>query len=515
VLTNATQLAYITIMNRIVKELMTRSRKDFSPEAYLAAPVGSDGVISYTSPNSYALKDGLSEAERSQTFVICDIAEDREGDIVDPRGCLPYLSEYSRNSIICYEHDATLGAIGLSKSPAGVLSLDIQPTKIIAKCYYHCRPFRGENLSAECWELARAGVLLGASIGFLPIESERVGYGKGLRFTKWRLTEWSNTFLPVHQATLQEDVLRNSLSRGKIKSIQLRQRIESILPPAKVWSPGAEIKSMSSKKLKTGAIEFDASIFSPEQAEAYLRTYGHKSFAGKTELPGVLVFSRPDISLIPGSRKSLGNGVAALMGVKKAMNDDEDEDKDDYTENPDAEADAAETHDEPDGDETATGDEPETPETDEAETETEATADAGVSEETAAQARDLVNVIVHFESLLEALPGMAQHPELSDKYAKIQADAESLVADLNEAFKEKFADHAIEQLKQSAMAGDVAPVEPVAEAPVEDVPVEDIDEDTPDMDEDEIKKALTKARREAGRVKSGMVRLAKAFSGVA
>jgi len=502
-------------MLSIVKELRSRNRKDFSPSALLASPIGSDGAVSFTSPAALAVPGSINEQERSHSFVIVDMAEDREGDVIHPDGCLDTLDDYKKNPVVLYEHNAELGAIGKASHPQRGFSVDVQPTKIIAKCFFHCLPFRGQNLSAECWELVRQGVLLGASVGFLPLESQRRGYGKGLEFLSWRLTEFSVTFLPVNAKTLSEDVLRNSLSRGKIKSIQLRQRIESILPPAKVWSPGAEIKSMSSKKLKTGAIEFDASIFSPEQAEAYLRTYGHKSFAGKTELPGVLVFSRPDISLIPGSRKSLGNGVAALMGVKKAMNDDEDEEKDDYTENPDAEADAAETHDEPDGDETATGDEPETPETDEAETETEATADAGVSEETAAQARDLVNVIVHFESLLEALPGMAQHPELSDKYAKIQADAESLVADLNEAFKEKFADHAIEQLKQSAMAGDVAPVEPVAEAPVEDVPVEDIDEDTPDMDEDEIKKALTKARREAGRVKSGMVRLAKAFAGVA
>jgi len=502
-------------MLSIVKELRSRNRKDFSPSALLASPIGSDGAVSFTSPAALAVPGSINEQERSHSFVIVDMAEDREGDVIHPDGCLDTLEDYKKNPVVLYEHNAELGAIGKASHPQRGFSVDVQPTKIIAKCFFHCLPFRGQNLSAECWELVRQGVLLGASVGFLPLESQRRGYGKGLEFLSWRLTEFSVTFLPVNAKTLSEDVLRNSLSRGKIKSIQLRQRIESILPPAKVWSPGAEIKSMS-KKPQVVAVELSTDDYTPELAARFLKTKGYGFCTEREDFPGLMIFSRPGYETLAGSQKSLAKGAVALLGKKKAMNDDEDEEKDDYTENPDAEADAAETHDEPDGDETATGDEPETPETDEADTETEATDDADVSEETAAQARDLVNVIVHFESLLEALPGMAQHPELSDKYAKIQADAESLVADLNEAFKEKFADHAIEQLKQSAMAGDVdTTVDTAVDAPVEDVPVEDVDEDTPDMDEDEIKKALTKARREAGRVKSGMVRLAKAFSGVA
>ena len=472
-------------MQSIVKELGKRRRKDFAPGAALAVPLGGDGAIALSSLSSVAVEGGINEAECSVKFCIVTRDEDREGDVIEPRGCLPYLQDYKRNPVVLYEHDAVAGGIGLSSHERHGFCFDVMPDKILAKCFYHMRPFRGENLSAECWELARRGFLLGASIGFLPVEAERRPDGRGMYFRSWRPTEWSNTFQPVNAGTLNEDVLRMSLSRGYVQSQTLTRKLKSLLPPAKAWANGASLMS----KPKIGAIEFDATVYTPEQAESFLRTYNHKSFGGKQEFPGLMVYKRSDIDLIPGSRMSLAKGVTALMGKAMAKNEYEDEDLTPMDE---------EKIEKADDDENDVVDEPseieepvEVEETADMPGETPEVEGDGVDLKAAAQT--IADLVQHVELMRDTI-GSTGHPETDKILDKLKADADKISASLRKHFGSNFGDVALEAMMQ---ANETAPP---AETPAPmdadmgtDAPsYEDVPED--DEDQEEVLKALTETR---------------------
>lgn len=441
-------------MTPLAKELRRRNRKDFSPSAYLAAPIGTDGAVSYSTGASTGQID---EAERSVGYVICTADEDREGDIIDPRGCLDYIDDYKKNPVVLYEHNAEAGAIGLARDKVGRFYFDVQSDRIISKCFFHCRPFKGENLSHECFELAKAGVLLGASIGFLPVESQKRAYGKGFKFNSWRLTEYSLTFQPVNAGTLSEDVLRMSLSKGIIKSLTLKQSVESLLPPAKVWSSGVDLSGRGTRdksmKPKIHTIFCDGDVFNANAATIRVQLEGYRTDR-PIESPGVFAFAQRDGAVIPGSRKSLGKGIWATLTKSKADDEDED-DKDgetpdfvkDKVEKADAEDDDTDkTEDEdtaevPEEAEVAADEDNEEAEDKDAESEETQKNDAN-PEEIKAQAQDLANVIAHFEALVDHLPEMGERAAgapHADIFTKIHADAEALIADLDEIFGKNFA----------------------------------------------------------------------------
>lgn len=473
-------------MNRIVKQLATRNRKDFAPSANLAAVLG-NGEIAYGSAQALAVKDGVNEKDCSVTFTICTIDEDREGDVVHPRGCLDFLNDYRRNPVVLYEHDAKAGGIGLSAHKSHGFQFNVTPDRIVAKCFYHLQPFHGENLSLECWELARRGYLLGASIGFLPVESQpRSRFGKGVEFTKWRITEWSQTFQPVNAGTLNEDVLRMSLSRGIIKSTTLKRRVAEILPPGKVWSPGATLKGIGSgggqgtihmsSKPKTAAIEFDTEVFNANTAAAWLKSHGYRSDAPE-HLPNSMIFTQRAGVILAGSNKSLGKGVWALL-TKSA--DEKEEDKVDESPVEGEETKSEETSDDP------VVEEPEAENEEATDEEVDEAPDEIDSEALKGHAQLHADLVGHFKQLIESKDRLAGgHPELAESYAKIVEYAEKMLPRLKKDFADKFAEVALE-----SMIGGGEPEAEEVPDPVEPATAA-ID------DEDEILKALAKAGKEA------------------
>lgn len=457
-------------MNLIQKELRRRTRKDFAPDAILAAPIGNDGAVSYCSPHTLAEPDGVDEKECSVAFRICTSDEDREGDVIDPKGCMDYLDEYRANPVVLYEHNAELGAIGMSKSRAGHFDFRIDDDCIIARCYYHMRPFHGENISAECFELAKRGVLLGASVGFLPLQQVR--RSKGYKFTKWRLTEWSQTFQPVNQGTLNEDALRMSLSRGYVKSMSLVRRINEILPakaltlPTGGSVPAGEPRDAKNMKPKTKSVAFDRKIFTTKSlCESWLASRGYDSSLVE-EFPDSFLFIQRDGAVIPGSQKSLGSGVTAyLTKAMKADEDDEDEDetmdevkveKSDDEDEDDAEEmldeDATDDDQEVSADEAAADaevDEDAVEQDDEVldEEPVEPDANANKSElEIKEHATRMAMVIDHFGKFIEFMesetPG---DPEDDAVLHAAKEDAKALADSLRKLAKTKYGDHYLEQ----------------------------------------------------------------------
>lgn len=443
-------------MSSILKELSRRTRKDFGPSATLAVPLGSDAVA-YTSPNALAVQDGYDDGEMSQLFVVTDSDEDREGDIIYADGCLDFLDEYRRNPVWLLEHNP-VEPVGLATDKDGRFHVDVQTNRILAKCFFHRCKLKGDYIGEEVYKLVKAGVFRGASIGFLPIESRKRPGGAGLIFNKWRLTEITITTQPVNQ-----NALRMSLSRGYIQHKSLKRRLESMLLAHAPIVNGSDLSGRGTRdksmKPKIHTIFCDSDIFpNADAAKLRVQLQGY-STATPIETPGVFAFAQRDGDVIPGSRKSLGKGIWATLTKSKAEDEDEKDDEtpdfakdkvekadtdDEDTDDTDETDDTAEVPDEAevaadegedngqDDEESDTEDEAEEPET---------PANDANPEELKAQAQDLANVIGHFEMLLEHLPDMSERASgapHAEVYAKLQADAEALIADLDQVFGKNF-----------------------------------------------------------------------------
>jgi len=495
-------------MSAFLQELRSRVTKN---TASIARPIGNDDTFTYYSPQATLVDGSVNEAEMSAEFVIISDVEDRENDVIEPQGCLEYLADYRANPVVLLEHDA-LKPIGLSTDKSGTFHFRVLPDRVIAKCFFHCLPLNGENLSEEVFRLVTKGVFRGASPGFLPIRGRKRGYGKddGYQYSTYRLTEWSITAQPVNQLAL-----KMSLSGVRCKS--LKRTLESlVIKPSPVVRGGFTGKAM---KPKTASIEFDKSIFTEEKAAvAWLNQHGYDS-SSCVPLPASFVFKQGSGKPIAGSKKSLGSGVTALLTKAFGKDDEEDDDKkdkkdekpndmadekvekadDDAPEDDDAEDDDMEDSDtegDEDGDE---GEESEEGE-DTAEDTTEHDPEALKKE-----AGNLVDMIAHFEIACEHAERMkgesVKSPEL---FEKLHADATALVADLRAAYKDGFADQAMEDAIQERKAGATEK---------EEMPVDSTSADpTPDEYKETMKalKAARKAVESANAVAKSLPRLAVA-----
>jgi len=150
--------------------------------------------------------DGLVEtdaAEKSATFIVSTRSRDRQGDIMEPEGCLPSLSNYRKNPIWCYnhQHEADGKPIGLSMDALGRFTVVVKPDVVKATCHFHCLT----TTSRDVWELVRAGVLRASSVGFLPIQADKLG-SKSYHFREWDLTEISVVAIPANAEALREEM---------------------------------------------------------------------------------------------------------------------------------------------------------------------------------------------------------------------------------------------------------------------------------------------------------------------
>lgn len=503
-------------MNTCVQTLRNRKIKDLSGS--YALPIEGGECFAYVDPKAGMVEGSANDGEMSIEFVVITDEVDREGDVIEPCAVEEYLAEYRANPIWLLEHNP-IEPIGLARDKSGHVHLRIEPHQIVAKCFYNRLPLRGVRLSEEIYRLTKEGVFAGASPGFLPVEMTRRGYSKseGYLYSKIRLTELSATCQPVNQ-----QALRRSLSRGIIKSLTLKRRLESMLvKPAPVVN-GATLETKSMSKPKIGAIEFDLDIYTPTEAERFLAVKGYSNFGEVTELPGAVIFGRKSIKLIPGSKQTLGKGVVALLG--KAIKEGE-EDEEEASDTPDSgseedteeipldeaaeDTEAADDYSGEEIDESA-----ETPEEETAESPSEQAvegedANAAADADSLKQVQDLVSTIVHFEGLLEALPALKTHPALAQTFAEIKQTSEGIVQKLNDAFKEFHAGHALELMKQqiAGPAEDVPAATPSEDAALDENPnpdetlpdgsvVAEIDDETPDLEEDKIEKAKSiKAQR--------------------
>src|SRR5215471_9212697 len=130
----------------------------------------------------------VDEDARILTGMATTPAADRLDDVVESEG-----ARFSLPLPLLWQHDSAqpIGHVTAAKtSKAG-----IEITASIAKGV--------TDRIDEAWKLIKAGLVSGLSIGFKPIEQERIKDSNGIRYTKWDWLELSAVTIPANsQATI-------------------------------------------------------------------------------------------------------------------------------------------------------------------------------------------------------------------------------------------------------------------------------------------------------------------------
>lgn len=129
---------------------------------------------------------------------------DRMGDVVEQDGWV--LDAFKANPVVLWNHD-------YSKPPIGKcvdVTIANGRMKAVTK-------FADTAFGREVFNLYRGGFMSAFSVGFRPLEYEPVKSGRGMRYTKNELLEYSCVPVPANsEATL---ALRQAVQRGDRKSV--------------------------------------------------------------------------------------------------------------------------------------------------------------------------------------------------------------------------------------------------------------------------------------------------------
>jgi HK97 family phage prohead protease len=143
------------------------------------------------------------EGSRGFKATITTDAMDRDCEVVLPTGM--DKRDFMKNPILLWMHDATqpIGKVNSLYRTANGWDMDAE---------FATPPdgFKGEWKADECYALAKAGILKGISIGFMPLESRAPSkkdietHGSELRrvITKYKLAEVSLVSVPANQDAL-------------------------------------------------------------------------------------------------------------------------------------------------------------------------------------------------------------------------------------------------------------------------------------------------------------------------
>jgi HK97 family phage prohead protease len=127
--------------------------------------------------------------ERQVKVIASDGSIDRMGDQLMPWGC--ELEEYRRNPVVLAQHDNTAPIARCSdihvENAAVVATIDFPP------------PGTSER-SDEYLRLLKTGVVAAVSVGFLPLDWERID--TGYKYIRWELLELSCVSVPANANAL-------------------------------------------------------------------------------------------------------------------------------------------------------------------------------------------------------------------------------------------------------------------------------------------------------------------------
>jgi len=192
----------------------------------------------------------FNPSDASALFTISTMAQDRDGDVVVPEGCLKRIKTYQANPIVLFDHGAFPLPIGLSEDPTTkTCTVNVQPDRITGRVFFHNKTLESSQVCC----LVAEKVLRGASIGYKGIKGKSINPQRkqdGTIFEEWELVEWSVVPVPANQ-----EALRMALSTewdGKALAEPLALRIKSLIVPSTKLVFPASVKSQD-KRMKAMA----------------------------------------------------------------------------------------------------------------------------------------------------------------------------------------------------------------------------------------------------------------------
>ena len=168
-------------------------------------------------------------------FTISTEATDDGGDIMRMDGA--DLSRFKANPVIHYNHKT------METPVAHCLKIWTTPDKEMkAWALFPDSTVDTSGKSELVFNMAKAGFIRGASIGFIPVktsrpetEAERVEMGLGqwgLCYEKWKMTEWSVCNVPMNQEALSACMKAMAQLDGAFNQAAPQAKAETITAPA-------------------------------------------------------------------------------------------------------------------------------------------------------------------------------------------------------------------------------------------------------------------------------------------
>lgn len=208
---------------------------------------------------------GFSEGEGWADFLLTKLCRDHHGDAVAPMGVKKYLPFYAANPVVFFSHNSEYIPIANASKPGQELQLTLTDDEIRSRAYFNFITKESEDVfKAVC-----AGVLKGASIGFIPVLGEiiepegqtdnedEISFDLGgIYFKVWRLLEYSVVPIPANP-----EALRAHLSKHTNMSSTVRKKLEVYSQEKPIWSLSGFNKPVEEKKENRPGLATDKAYF--------------------------------------------------------------------------------------------------------------------------------------------------------------------------------------------------------------------------------------------------------------
>ncbi|ATG94625.1 HK97 family phage prohead protease [Paracidovorax citrulli] len=172
----------------------------------------------------------LSDEGGKRTFkgIASTPSTDRMGDIVEPKGAqfklpIPLIWQHDNSDPIGWVTAARVTEKGIEVEGEVAQIDDEGPLK--------------ERLTTA-WQMLKAKLVRGLSVGFMPLESARIEGTYGMRYTKWLWFELSAVTVPANADASITTI--KSLDNALLAATGRKQdRVVRLLPPGVSGQPGA------------------------------------------------------------------------------------------------------------------------------------------------------------------------------------------------------------------------------------------------------------------------------------
>ncbi len=142
---------------------------------------------------------------RQARYVLSTGDVDRDGDVLDPNGCVS--DNYRKNPVVLFAHESD--KLPVAKMIAGPTVIGNKLVGTVQFADADMNP-----LAEQCWQAVKRGFLKAGSVGFAPIEYKPRGDGDGYLFTRWELLEFSIVPVPANADALVTGVKGFAKRRG-------------------------------------------------------------------------------------------------------------------------------------------------------------------------------------------------------------------------------------------------------------------------------------------------------------